>query len=76
MGAGLAGALMANYSRFVSPDMLHWTQSGDLMIMIILGGTGTLLGPALGRRRADRARDAARRLDRALAVHPGSDPDR
>ena len=48
MGAGLAGALMANYSKFVSPDMLHWTKSGDLMIMIILGGTGTLLGPALG----------------------------
>jgi branched-chain amino acid transport system permease protein len=48
MGAGLAGALMANYSKFVSPDMLHWTKSGDLMIMIILGGTGTLIGPALG----------------------------
>jgi branched-chain amino acid transport system permease protein len=48
MGAGLAGALMANYSKFVSPDMLHWTKSGDLMIMIIIGGTGTLLGPALG----------------------------
>src|SRR5688572_25142489 len=48
MGAGLAGALMANYSNFVSPDMLHWTKSGDLMIMIIIGGTGTLLGPVLG----------------------------
>jgi branched-chain amino acid transport system permease protein len=32
----------------VSPDMLHWTKSGDLMIMIIIGGTGTLLGPAVG----------------------------
>ena len=48
MGAGLAGALMANYLRFVSPDMLHWTKSGELMIMIILGGVGTLLGPLLG----------------------------
>jgi len=48
MGAGLAGALMANYSKFVSPDMLHWTKSGDLMIMIIIGGTGTLFGPVLG----------------------------
>jgi len=48
MGAGLAGALMANYSKFVSPDMLHWTKSGDLMIMIIIGGTGTLLGPVFG----------------------------
>ncbi|MDB5569796.1 MAG: transporter permease [Hyphomicrobiales bacterium] len=48
MGAGLAGALMANHARFVSPDMLHWTQSGEFMIMVILGGAGTLLGPALG----------------------------
>ena len=48
MGAGVAGALMANHARFVSPDMLHWTQSGELMIMVILGGAGTLLGPAAG----------------------------
>lgn len=48
MGAGIAGALMANYMRFVSPDMLHWTQSGEFMVMVILGGVGTLLGPALG----------------------------
>lgn len=48
MGAGLAGALMANYSKFVSPDMLHWGKSGDFMVMIIIGGAGTLIGPALG----------------------------
>jgi len=48
MGCGLAGALMANFARFVSPDMLHWMQSGELMIMVILGGAGTLFGPALG----------------------------
>ena len=48
MGTALAGALMANYARFVSPDMLHWTKSGELMIMVILGGTGTLFGPLLG----------------------------
>ena len=48
MGAGLAGALMANYLRFASPDMLHWTKSGELMIMVILGGVGTLIGPFLG----------------------------
>jgi branched-chain amino acid transport system permease protein len=48
MGTGLAGALMANYMRFVSPDMLHWTQSGEFMIMVILGGVGTWLGPAVG----------------------------
>jgi branched-chain amino acid transport system permease protein len=48
MGAGLAGALAANFSRFVSPEMLHWQKSGELMIMVILGGAGTLIGPALG----------------------------
>jgi branched-chain amino acid transport system permease protein len=48
MGTGLAGALMANYLRFVSPDMLHWTKSGELMIMVILGGVGTWLGPFFG----------------------------
>lgn len=48
MGAGLAGALMANYLRFVGPDMMHWTKSGELMMMVILGGAGTLTGPLLG----------------------------
>jgi branched-chain amino acid transport system permease protein len=48
MGAGLAGALMANLAKFVSPDMLHWTQSGEFLIMVVLGGAGTLLGPAVG----------------------------
>jgi branched-chain amino acid transport system permease protein len=48
MGAGLAGALLANFARFVSPEMLHWAKSGELMIMVILGGSGTLIGPALG----------------------------
>jgi branched-chain amino acid transport system permease protein len=48
IGAGLAGALMANFAKFVSPDMLHWSRSGELMIMVILGGGGTLFGPALG----------------------------
>lgn len=48
MGAGLAGALWTNLARFVSPDMLHWTKSGELMIMVILGGAGTLVGPVLG----------------------------
>ncbi len=48
MGAGLAGALAANQARFVSPDMMHWTQSGDLLIMVVIGGAGSLLGPLWG----------------------------
>ena len=46
--AGLAGALMANHDGFVSPDLLHWTMSGDILIMVVLGGIGTLYGPVLG----------------------------
>ena len=45
---GLAGALLANLETFVSPGLLHWQQSGELMIMVILGGIGTLVGPVVG----------------------------
>jgi branched-chain amino acid transport system permease protein len=45
---GLAGVLLANHTDFVSPELMHWTRSGDLMIMVILGGLGTLLGPIAG----------------------------
>ena len=48
IGAGLAGALSANHTEFISPDITHWTRSGDLMIVVILGGMGTLIGPVLG----------------------------
>ena len=46
--AGIAGALQANLLRFVSPDMLHWTMSGDFMVMVVLGGVGSLVGPVFG----------------------------
>lgn len=46
--AGLAGALMANYMGFVSPGLMHWTVSGEIMVMVILGGMGTLMGPVVG----------------------------
>lgn len=48
MGAGLAGALMAVFLRFASPDTLAWTKSGELMVMVILGGVGTFFGPIWG----------------------------
>ena len=47
-GTGLAGVLWANYALFVSPDMATWQKSGELMAMVILGGMGTIVGPALG----------------------------
>jgi len=46
--AGLAGALIANQSNYVSPSLLHWIQSGTLMIMVIIGGVGTLWGGLIG----------------------------
>jgi branched-chain amino acid transport system permease protein len=45
---GLAGALLANHTDFVSPAMMHWTKSGDLIVMVVLGGMGSLFGPLIG----------------------------
>ena len=46
--AGLSGALLANQNSYVNPNLLYWTQSGSLMIMVILGGVGALYGGLLG----------------------------
>jgi len=46
--AGLAGALIANQTEFVSPSLMHWTRSGEIMVMVIMGGMGTLFGPVFG----------------------------
>lgn len=45
---GLAGALMGNFQSFISPDMMGWTRSGELMFMVILGGAGSIFGPVFG----------------------------
>jgi branched-chain amino acid transport system permease protein len=45
---GLAGALLANHTEFVSPAMMQWTRSGDLIVMVVLGGMGSLFGPLIG----------------------------
>jgi len=45
---GLAGALFANHTNFISPAMMFWTRSGDLMVMVVLGGLGTTFGPLIG----------------------------
>jgi branched-chain amino acid transport system permease protein len=45
---GLAGALFADLNRFVSPTMLSWHTSGEIMIFVILGGVGRLYGPLVG----------------------------
>jgi branched-chain amino acid transport system permease protein len=45
---GLAGALLTNQTEYLTPSYMHWTRSGDIMVMVILGGMGTLFGPVLG----------------------------
>jgi len=45
---GLAGALLANHTDFVSPATMYWTRSGDLIIMVVLGGMGSVIGPVFG----------------------------
>jgi branched-chain amino acid transport system permease protein len=48
MLAGLAGFLLANVTDFVSPAYMAWQRSGDLLVMVILGGMGTLHGAVIG----------------------------
>jgi branched-chain amino acid transport system permease protein len=48
MLGGVAGFLSVNQQGYVSPNLLHWTQSGTLMVMVILGGVATLWGGVLG----------------------------
>ena len=45
---GLAGFLLGNQAEFVSPAYMHWQRSGELIIMLLLGGSGTLYGPIAG----------------------------
>lgn len=45
---GVAGMLLANQNSFISPATMHWTRSAELVIMIILGGSGTVFGPLFG----------------------------
>jgi len=45
---GLAGALWVNHTAYLSPEIMNWTRSGELMFMVILGGIATLSGPLYG----------------------------
>ena len=45
---GLAGALLANHTDFINPSVMNWARSGDLMVMAVLGGMGSVLGPVIG----------------------------
>ncbi len=45
---GVAGALLVNHTEYLTPEFMHWTRSGEIMFMVILGGMGTLIGPVVG----------------------------
>jgi branched-chain amino acid transport system permease protein len=45
---GVAGLLLANLTRFTSPAFMSWNVSGDLIVIVMLGGIGTVLGPLIG----------------------------
>jgi len=45
---GLAGALLANHAGYVSPGLMHWSMSGELIIIVLLGGLSSLIGPIYG----------------------------
>ena len=45
---GVAGLLLANLTRFASPAYMFWTVSGDLIVMVMLGGIATVVGPLVG----------------------------
>ena len=48
MYAGLAGGLMVAMDPLAGPERMQWTASGEVVLMTILGGVGTLIGPVLG----------------------------
>ena len=45
---GMAGVLYANLTQFVSPSYMSWTTSGELIVMVVIGGIGTFVGPVVG----------------------------
>ena len=48
MLCGLSGVLLANHTDFINPSVMSWMRSGDLMVMAVLGGMGTVFGPVIG----------------------------
>jgi branched-chain amino acid transport system permease protein len=48
MICGVAGALSVNLTGFMTPDYMHWIRSGDLLVMLLMGGQGTLIGGVVG----------------------------
>ena len=48
MMCSLAGVMFGNFSGFISPDMMSWTRSAEMIFMVIVGGIGSIFGPLVG----------------------------
>ncbi len=48
MLTGVAGLLLANLTAFASPSYMSWPVSGELIVMVVIGGLGSVLGPIVG----------------------------
>ena len=74
----VAGVLLANLTKFAAPSYMAWQASGDLIVMIVLGGMGTVVGPVAGAVALLDLRGDPRRLDDALddRARPGDRADR
>ena len=45
---GVAGFFLGNFTNYISPEMMDWVHSGDLIFMMVIGGTGAVMGPVVG----------------------------
>ena len=70
---GIAGLLLANLTNFTSPAYMSWTVSGDLIVMVMLGGIATILGPLVGATLFVHPGDRARGIHAALDAVSGPD---
>jgi branched-chain amino acid transport system permease protein len=44
----LSGVLLANHAEYITPDSMHWSRSGDLLVIVVLGGIGSITGAIIG----------------------------
>jgi branched-chain amino acid transport system permease protein len=74
MICGLAGVLLANHTDFINPSVMSWIRSGDLMVMAVLGGMGTVLGPVIGAVAFLLLEEMLSRLPEFYGIHLGEFP--
>src|SRR5215813_5334716 len=74
MICGLSGVLLANHTDFINPSVMSWIRSGDLMVMAVLGGMGTVFGPVIGAVAFLLLEEGLSRLPEIGGIHLGEFP--